>query len=235
MSLSTMDAVRLVGYLRVSTEEQGKSGLGLEAQRKAIRRECEHRGWELVRFEEDIASGKSANGRPGLKRALDSCSSGEVEGLITAKLDRLSRSVVDFGNLIERAQKEKWDIVVLDPALDLSTPGGRLCAGVLVQVAQWEREIIADRIRDALAEAKKRTPQDLRRLSKERGRTVKPIGNPGFKAVPPSLVKRIQALRDQGLSLRKIAGTLERDGVKTAQGGRWQAETVRQILKRSES
>lgn len=222
------EGMKLIGYLRVSTEEQGKSGLGLEAQRRAIRKECDHRGWQLLRFEEDVASGKTTNGRPGLNRVLAACSSGEAQGLITAKLDRLSRSVVDFGKLIERAQREGWDIVVLDPALDLSTPGGRLCAGVLVQVAQWEREIIGERITAALAEAKRRKPGDLAKLSKERGVDVKPIGRP--RSLPSNVRARIRRLYSSGHSYSAIARRLNAESVPTAHGGTWHASTVRKIV-----
>jgi len=204
------EGMTLIGYLRVSTDEQGKSGLGLEAQRRAILRECDHRGWVLLRFEQDVASGRSTNGRAGLSRALDACASGEVQGLITAKLDRLSRSVVDFGRLIERAQKERWDIVVLDPALDLSTPGGRLCAGVLVQVAQWEREIIGERIRAALAVSTKKA------------------GRP--RSLDPKIRARIRRLHRAGHGYSEIARRLNAEEVSTAQGGRWHASTVRKIL-----
>jgi DNA invertase Pin-like site-specific DNA recombinase len=81
---------KVIGYLRVSTDEQGANGAGLDAQRLAIEAECKRRGWQLVRIEEDVLSGRSLN-RPGLQRALQACASGEVAGVVVAKLDRLSR------------------------------------------------------------------------------------------------------------------------------------------------
>jgi DNA invertase Pin-like site-specific DNA recombinase len=90
---------KVIGYVRVSTEEQGASGAGLEAQRSAIESECARRGWELLRVEEDVLSGKSLK-RPGLLAALAACGSGAVSGIVVAKLDRLSRSLVDFANLL---------------------------------------------------------------------------------------------------------------------------------------
>jgi len=77
---------RVVGYIRVSTEEQGGSGAGLEAQRDAIRGECERRGWALLRIDEDVLSGRTMR-RPGLQVALESCRAGDVSGLVVAKLD----------------------------------------------------------------------------------------------------------------------------------------------------
>jgi predicted site-specific integrase-resolvase len=91
--------VKVVGYTRVSTEEQGTNGAGLDAQRTAIRAECDRRSWDLVRIHEDVLSGRSMN-RPGLQNALAACRGGEAIGLVVAKLDRLSRSIVDFGNLL---------------------------------------------------------------------------------------------------------------------------------------
>lgn len=78
---------KVIGYRRVSTSEQGTNGVGLDAQRAAIEDECRRRGWQLVRIEEDILSGRSLN-RPGLQRALDACRRGEVAGVVVAKLDR---------------------------------------------------------------------------------------------------------------------------------------------------
>src|SRR5262245_33064222 len=95
---------RVIGYARVSTDEQGVSGAGLEAQREAVRAECERRGWELVRIEEDVSSGKKRNGRPGLERAFAACRAGEASGIIASKLDRISRSVIDFYSMVKEAQ-----------------------------------------------------------------------------------------------------------------------------------
>jgi hypothetical protein len=90
------------GYARVSTDEQRTSGASLEAQRQAIEDECARRGWELLRVESDTLSGKTTR-RPGLQAALDACRSGEVSGVVVAKLDRLTRSIVDFGRLLDEA------------------------------------------------------------------------------------------------------------------------------------
>ena len=111
--------MRVIGYVRVSTEEQGRSGLGLEAQAAAIRTACEQRVWELVAIERDVASGGSRKKRPGLDNALAACRSRQVAGIVVAKLDRLSRSVVDAGGLLEEARKRGFNIVALDFGLDL--------------------------------------------------------------------------------------------------------------------
>ena len=88
--------MRVIGYVRVSTEEQGMSGAGLQAQRAAIIAECERRGWTLVEIAEDVGrSGKDLK-RPGIRAALDMLAAGDASALVVAKLDRLSRSMLDF-------------------------------------------------------------------------------------------------------------------------------------------
>lgn len=203
--------MRVVGYARVSTEEQGRSGLGLAAQRSTIEAECGRRGWELARIEEDVASGRSRRRRPGLARAVASCRAGEAAAVVCAKLDRLARSVVDFAQLVEESKRQGWHVVVLDPAIDLTTPNGRLVAGMLAQVAQWEREIIGQRIVEALG---------AKRASGLRH------PNP---AVSDGARRRIAELRGCGLSQRAIAERLNEEGVQ-AVGGRWHRETVRRVL-----
>jgi DNA invertase Pin-like site-specific DNA recombinase len=144
---------KVVGYARVSTDSQGANGSSLEAQRLAIEQACEARGWVLVQIEEDVLSGRNMK-RPGLQRALDACASGEVAGVVVAKLDRLSRSLIDFAGLLERARREGWNVVALDLGVDLSTPSGELVAAVMASVAQWERRVISERTKTALAVVK---------------------------------------------------------------------------------
>jgi DNA invertase Pin-like site-specific DNA recombinase len=206
---------RVVGYCRVSTEEQGVSGAGLAAQRKAIRAECERRGWELVRIEEDVLSGRSLN-RAGLNQALDSCRTGEVSGIVVAKLDRLSRSLVDFALLLAEAQKSGFNIVALDLGVDLSTPAGEFLASVMASAAQWERRIISTRTRDALA------------IRREQGMK---LGRPPLAR--DALGRRLSAMRKRGMTLRTIAEKLNGDGVPTLRGGtEWRPSSVRAVLKR---
>jgi DNA invertase Pin-like site-specific DNA recombinase len=132
-------AVPAIGYVRVSTGEQGESGLGLKAQEAAIRAACEMRGWELVALGEEMKSGARADNRPVLAAVIRALRAGEADAVVVAKLDRLSGSVVDAGRLLEDARKGAFNIVALDLGLDLSTPTGELVANVLAAVAQWER------------------------------------------------------------------------------------------------
>ena len=141
---------QMLGYVRVSTDEQGASGAGLEAQREAITTEAQRRGWQLLRIEEDVLTGRHMR-RPGLQNVLTALCAREAHGLIVSKLDRLSRYLVDFASLVEQAQREGWNLVALDLGVDLSTPAGEFLANVMASAAQWERRIISQRTKDALA------------------------------------------------------------------------------------
>lgn len=212
--IEVVSPFRAVGYIRVSTDEQGDSGLGLEAQRAAIEGDVRRRGWELVHIFTDTASGRSLSRRPGLEEALATVESGAASALVVSKLDRLSRSTKDFATLMERAQRKGWAPVVLDLGVDATTPAGELVASVMVSVAQWERRAIGQRTREALA------------AKKAQGAT---LGRP--RQLPDAVRKRIVEMRGAGLSLRTIADTLNGEQVPTAQGGRkWYASTVRAVL-----
>src|SRR5947207_1951894 len=145
------DERRVIGYVRVSTEEQGATGAGLEAQRATIVDECARRGWTLLRFEEDVRSGGSMKTRAGLARAVEAVEAREASALVVAKLDRLSRSLIDFATLVERSRRRGWEIVVLDLAVDTTTPNGEAMAGMLAVFAQWERRMIGLRTKEALS------------------------------------------------------------------------------------
>ena len=112
--------MKVVGYLRVSTREQAESGLGLDAQRRAIEAEAVRRGWEVTWYADEGWSAATLN-RPGLTLALRALKRGEVDALVVAKLDRLSRSAVDFGGLLRLATRQRWAVAVSYTHLTLPT------------------------------------------------------------------------------------------------------------------
>jgi len=203
----------VIGYLRVSTDEQADSGAGLRAQELAIRAECERRGWNLLRIAADEGlSGKDLN-RPELDAALIDLDAGVADALVAAKLDRVSRSVVDFAGLMARAARKGWAINVLDVAVDTSTPSGELMATVVAAFAQYERRLISARTKAALA------------VKRSEGVV---LGRP--RVLDPAVRARIVAERQAGRTLAAIASDLTSEGVPTAQGGRWYPATVRKIV-----
>ena len=204
--------MRVVGYCRVSTAEQGESGAGLEWQEAAIRSEVERRGWTLAGIRTDVASGKSMRRRPEFAATLAELREHRADTLIVAKLDRLSRSVLDFARIMEQAHAEGWTLAVLDLNVDTTSTNGKLIAHIMIALAQWERELIGDRTRNA--------------LSAVRARGTK-LGRPSH--VEPATLATIRALRGAGLSWQKVADALTREGVPTGQGGKWHAATVRKL------
>jgi DNA invertase Pin-like site-specific DNA recombinase len=208
-----VDPTRMVGYVRVSTDEQADSGLGLAAQRADIAAEAARRGWTLVAVHEDALSGKSLE-RPGLAAALAVVESGDAAGIVVAKLDRLSRSLKDFAELMARAQSRKWNLVAIDLGVDLGSAAGEFMANVMASAAQWERRIIGQRTKDALAV--------------KRAQGVR-LGRPVL--LPDKVTRRIVKAHRAGDGWSTIARTLNDDAVPTAHGGsRWYPSTVRAVV-----
>lgn len=198
----------VIGYLRVSTAGQEH---GISAQRAAILAEAERKGWTVTFIEDAGRSGKDID-RPGITEALALLRSRQVDALVVSKLDRLSRSLVDFARLIDLSSKQGWGLIALDLNLDTSTPTGKLVASVMAAVAQWERETIGLRTKEALAAAKAKGVR---------------IGRPALQ--DPAVVQRIRRARKRGMTYRAIAERLNADSVPLPGGGaRWHPNSVRQ-------
>lgn len=205
--------MRAITYARVSTEEQADSGAGLDAQRLTLDGAVEARGWALVASLVDEGRSGGTLNRPALTEALERLDAGEADALVVAKLDRLSRSVLDFARITERAKRKGWAVVALDVDVDMTTPTGELVANITSSVAQWERRIIGARTSEAL-QARKAAGVRL-------GRPVE---------LADDVRQRIAGERAAGDSLRTIADRLNAEGVPTARGGRWHASTVRHVM-----
>lgn len=214
---------RYVVYKRVSTAEQGRSGLGLEAQQRDVQLFLETFSevpWEVLGDFTDVLSGADGE-RPELAKAIEMAKR-EKATLLVAKLDRLSRRVSFIATLMD------------DPKLDLrvaSMPyADKFQLHIYAALAEQEREFISRRTRAALAEAKARG----RKLGGLRDATMK--RNAAVKANATARAEKVEGLvvplRDAGRSLREIAEELNRAGVETARGGRWQASQVKRVLER---
>ena len=223
---------RFVSYLRVSTKRQGASGLGLEAQRKAVADYLNGGDWSLIEEVVEVETGKR-NDRPQLAEALRLC---RVHGatLVIAKLDRLSRDA----HFLLTLQKEGVDFIAVDmPHAD------RFTVGIMAMVAQKEREMISQRTKAALAAAKARGVKlggdrgNIRNVA-AKGREASlatRIAKADAKAADlASTIKQIRSAGDSP-SLRQIAAELNARGIRSARGGAWSAAQVSRVLQRIEA
>jgi DNA invertase Pin-like site-specific DNA recombinase len=210
----TCDLNDMVAYSRVSTLEQADDGAGMPAQRTAITREAAYKGYNIVEWCADPGfSGKDLK-RPGMIRAMELVATGKARGIIVSKLDRLSRSLLDFANLMAQAQKGGFNIIALDLGVDLSTPSGELMANILATFAQFERRVISQRTKDGLAE-------------KRAAGVV--LGRP--RKIPDEVIARIISLREQEFSYSVIADLFNREQIPTPQGGKkWYPASIREAF-----
>ena len=121
---------KLVGYVRIGPRERDDERPSLDIQRRGLENAAQAKGWELVRVEEDVRSGRSLR-RPGLRAALAACRAGEAEGIAVARLDRLTYSLSDLAELVREAVEGGYTIVSLQPSVDIASDGGRAVGEVL--------------------------------------------------------------------------------------------------------
>ena len=210
------DAAQFIAYYRVSTERQGESGLGLQAQREAVARFLGSSSL-LAAFTE-VESGKRHTNRPELLRAIELCRRQRAT-LVIAKLDRLARNVHFISGLMETGV----EFVAAD-----MPQANRLTIHILAAFAEHEREAISQRTKGALQAARKRgtrlgNPRWAESI--DRARQVK---NP----IPPApqLVAMMRRHRAEGMTLRAIASQLNGLGLRTPKGAQWYAGTVRKAM-----
>jgi DNA invertase Pin-like site-specific DNA recombinase len=208
--------IRAIAYVRVSTTEQAVDGASLEAQQVALEAEAVRRGWDVEVVSDSGFSAKSLN-RPGLQSALARLDAGDADALLALRLDRLSRSVVDFAGLLARARKRHWRLVMLSPDLDTEDAAGKFTAHVLAAAAEYERDLIGARTREGM--------EQRRAEGVHLGRA--PV-------LPLAVVERVVAERDAGTSIRVIARSLTADAIPTARGGAvWSPSSVQSVLRSS--
>ena len=220
--------MRIIGYERVSTARQGASGLGIEAQRRAIEGFVAQRNATLIARFTEVESGRNPD-RPELSKALHLA---KVTGatLVIAKLDRLSRNAAFLLTL--RDSGVRFAAVDLPEANDLTV-------GIMALVAQQEREAISKRTKEALAVARSRgvrlgNPNGAAALAGWQGRCAAQGGHCAQRRPAcADLAPVVEDIRSGGAtSLRAIAGELNARGMLTRRGGRWHVSTVMNLLDR---
>lgn len=221
---------RFVSYLRVSTDRQGRSGLGLDAQRMAVADFLNGGQWTLIGEYVEVETGKN-NSRPRLAEALEQCRLCGAT-LVVAKLDRLARNARFLLSVVEGSGQGGvvfCDLPTLPPG-----PVGKFMLTQMAAVAELEGGLISQRTKSALAQARNRGVK----LGGYRGGQV-PDGKFGGKArqevaggFAKAIGPTIHQMRESGCSLRQIAGELASRGIRTQQGGVWTATGVANILRR---
>lgn len=203
--------MRMIGYVRVSTNDQG---LSIEAQTQRLEIEAKINGWRMqVLVDEGQSGAKSPLQRPALAKALDLIEQGVVEGIVVTKLDRIARSMFDLVTLLEESKRGGWSLVALDLGINTGTPEGRLVAGIMGSIAEWERARISERIVEALAAAKLRGTK---------------VGAP--RHYPAEARNIAIELKQRGLNNTQIARALAEAGVLTKSGNLLSTTQVRRLL-----
>ena len=218
-----------IGYIRVSTEKQANEGVSLEAQEARINGWCTANGYELVRVYVDAGiSGKRMDTRKELLAALAALKKGTA--LVSYSLSRLARSTKDALAIGEMVAKKKADMVSLSEQIDTTTAAGKMMFQMLAVLAEFERNLVAERTTNAL-QHKKATGQKYCNQTPY-----------GFEAIEGKLVQveqeaqvvaEIQAARAGGNTLQAIANNLNGRGIPTKTGKQWAPATIHLLMKRS--
>jgi DNA invertase Pin-like site-specific DNA recombinase len=207
-------AGRLIGYVRVSTAEQGERGHSLDGQRERLAEVCAREGYELCDVVSDIESG--AKQRPQFEEAWRRVLAGEAEGLVFPKLDRVGRSQIHLARIVEQAREQGISLLSADEGWQVRQ--GELlneALPFLIALAQVERERISRRTTEGL------------RAARNKGVVLgRPPENTG------ALADRVACLRRRGTTLREIADLLNREGHRTARGAPFRTTTVYRMINR---
>ena len=220
-----------LGYIRVSTDDQAREGVSLEAQEARIRAYAAAKDLDLL----DVLSDEGLTGknlqRPGLRELMARCERGEVQHVIVTKMDRLTRRTIHLLSLVEDLFiKREIELHSVSESIDTGTPHGRFLLTILGGLSEMERELIGERTRGALAYKRERLEPT----------SHAPLGysSNGSRERMVPVPEELKVVRDildlwrRGQSYCAIARQLDCQGVPTKRGGRWASETVRKVVQR---
>jgi site-specific DNA recombinase len=219
---------KAIGYIRVSTEMQATEGVSLDAQSAKIRAYCELNDLELIEIVCDAGKSAKTTNRDGLQKCLSMIASGEASALVVYKLDRLSRKVLDTLNLISEIESHGASLHSISEKLDTSSALGKFFVNMTAALAQLERDQISERVTMAMAHKKDEgqhcgaAPFGFEMVNKELQRVES----------QHNAIAIITEMRAKGAALRTIADHLNGESIPTQRGGKWQASTINNILKR---
>jgi hypothetical protein len=225
--------VKVIGYIRVSTQEQADRGVSLAAQTAKLEAYASLYDLEIVEIVVDGGhSGKTLD-RPGMTQVCDMLRRRKADGVLILKLDRLTRSVADLNRLIEEFFSERAGRMLFSVSdhIDTRSAAGRLVLNVLASVGQWERETVAERTSAALQYKKS---QGQRVGSVPLGYSLDTDGKTLVESeAGQRVIGMVKELRESGLSLRQIVDELNIREIPTAQGKKWHLATVQRVLRQA--
>jgi len=222
---------KIIGYIRVSTSKQADEGHSLDAQRAKLQAYANLYELDLVGIHVDAGlSGKSLD-RPALQQALADLKSGKATGLLTMKLDRLSRSVADMGRLMAEYfnPRSGYQLIAVNDSIDTSTASGRLVVNILASVAQWEREATGERVSSTMAHMRESgqytggQPRYGYKVSKDGSQLEK-------HEAEQRVIRSAQAMHLEGRTLSSIAKALNVTKFRTRGGGLFQVNQIKGML-----
>ncbi len=232
-------AARLIGYCRVSSDEQARNGVSMADQAERIEAHAKASGYQLLRIESDrgVSGYKAPEKRPAMKRALAAVKAGEADGIVAIALDRLSRNALEFMQLVDESDKQGWRLISMDLNLDTGTATGKLVAHVLAAVAQLYRDQISERTQSALdlvaREGRARSgdvPYGWRTASGKvktvKGDRARIVKHPEEQR---TLAKMLR-MDEKGEGPQKIANALNKAGIRTRKGKSWYRQLVYELL-----
>lgn len=231
--MTKTSTTKAIGYVRVSTEEQAREGVSLDAQDERLRAYCSMCGLELVKIirEEGVSAGKPLADRPGGAALLRSVKSREVGHIVALKLDRVFRDAADALNQTRAWDKAGVALHLLDmggQTLNTASAMGRMFLTVAAGFAELERNLIAERTASALSYKRKhgeKTGGDVPfGFDAQNGRLT-------VNQDEQTIIARIRELRASGASLREVAAILNAEGQRTKQGKLWKAVQVQRALR----
>lgn len=219
---------RLIGYVRVSTDEQTKTGYSVSDQKNKLRGYCELYGHDLIEvIVDDGISAKNLN-RDGIQRVISMINNGDADGVVVLKLDRLTRSMRDLHHLLDTIFKT-GQLHSVSEQFNTNTASGKFVLNMLMSVAEWEREVIGERTSSAL--------QEKKRLAGNR--SINGRAPFGFRWEEGALVRDADEypireimveLRDAGLTYAQIAQEINDAGHTTRRNKPWRTSSIHTIL-----
>lgn len=228
--------MKVIGYARVSTEEQAREGVSLDCQQQKIKAYCELYGHELVEIIVDAGQSAKNVHRDGMQRLIELAGKrNRVEGIVIFKLDRLFRNVEEALRYTRQWDKNGVALHSVNEQLDTRSAMGKFFFTIMASIAELERNVIGERTADAL--------QHKKAQGEKTGGDV-PFGynvrvRKGVKVLSPNrkeqqIIQYVRTLRAEGMSLRNIAGSLQAEQFKTKQGHSiWTPMQVSRLLKDS--